>query len=127
MKIEKSVQKYYILQLSSPKDKYEKVKDSNPTIFKIKAQKNQNLIGVVKLNNMIPVPSCAYKKLEIEKITDSKYKYLLQNQIKVMKVNLSSIKTKANLMYDLVVNKGNKFRTVVSKSLNKLSITLLQS
>ena len=69
---------------------------------------------------MIPVPSCAYKKLEIEKITDSKYKYLLQNQIKFMKVNLSSIKTKANLMYDLVVNKGNKFYCRISNDYFKL-------
>ena len=110
----------FFAPLSSPKDKYEKVKDSNPTIFKIKAPKNQNLIGVVKLNNMIPAPSCAYKKLEIEKITDSKYKYLLQNQIKFMKVNLSSIKTKASIMYHLVVNKGNKFYCRISNDFAKL-------
>lgn len=63
----------YFAPLSSPKPKYEKMSESNPTLFKIKKE-HQDLIGVVRLNNMLPVPDKSLSKVNFEKIPDHKYK-----------------------------------------------------
>lgn len=110
----------YYAPLSSPKDKYRAMSGNNPTLFKIEKINSKKLIGVVRLNNMIPVPDFALKKVIFNEVGDSNYKYLLINQLKIMKVNLSTIQEKANLMYDLVVNKGNKFYCRISNDYSKL-------
>ena len=108
--------KNYFAPLSSDKNlKYKNIKDTNPTVFKL-ITKNDNYLGVVKLNNMIPV-----NKPELYEITkddllkkDSKYQNLLNTQRIVINHNVSGIQQKADLLYKLVVENKNEFYSQVS-------------
>ena len=108
--------KNYFAPLSSDKNlKYKNIKDTNPTVFKL-ITKNDNYLGVVKLNNMIPV-----NKSELYEITkddllkkDSKYQNLLNTQRIVINHNVAGIQQKADLLYKLVVENKNEFYSQVS-------------
>ncbi|WP_425059017.1 Endoribonuclease ToxN [Sporomusa carbonis] len=95
-------QKYYA-PLSSPKLKYEKISEKAPDIFKID---NGNL-GVINLNNMIPVPDNEIIRIDIESIDDEKYKNLLRNQAKFINSNHEKIKKKAKVLYSIVKSNTN--------------------
>ncbi len=107
--------KNYFAPLSSDKNlKYKNIKDTNPTVFKL-ITKNDNYLGVVKLNNMIPV-----NKSELYEITkddllkkDSKYQNLLNTQRIVINHNVAGIQQKADLLYKLVVENKNEFYSQV--------------
>ncbi|HDX0980405.1 TPA: type III toxin-antitoxin system ToxN/AbiQ family toxin [Pasteurella multocida] len=104
----------YFAPLSSPKEKYAKIADSNPTLFKILKKDNKTLLGVIRLNNMIPVPERAVNKIYINTITDNNYKNLLLSQRRIIIFNTDKILRKAEKMYYLVVNKKNKFYSSLS-------------
>lgn len=110
----------YFAPLSSPKEKYKAMSYSNPTLFKIEKGSNKKLIGVVRLNNMIPVPDMALIRVDFAKVKDLEYKNLLESQYRIMQNNLSNIKDKAQSIYDLVVNKKNDFYRNLSNDFTKL-------
>lgn len=109
----------YFAPLSSPKEKYQRMSDSNPTLFKIE-KSNKKMIGVVRLNNMIPVPKKSLHKLEFNKIKDSNYRNLIKDQYKIISTNADKVQSKAESIYDLVVNKRNEFYSNLSNDFSKL-------
>lgn len=68
--------KNYFAPLTSPKKKHLNMKDSQDFI-KIK----NGELGAINLNNMIPIPSTELEKIDINNISDDKYRQLLKKQI----------------------------------------------
>ena len=66
----------YFAPLSSPKTKHEKMKNTQPDVYKI----DNGRLGIVNINNMIPTPKECLKEV-IPTVKDEKYKNLLQNQL----------------------------------------------
>ncbi|HHR5929650.1 TPA: type III toxin-antitoxin system ToxN/AbiQ family toxin [Providencia alcalifaciens] len=114
--------KNYFAPLSSDKNlKYKSIKETNPTVFKL-ITTNNNYLGVIKLNNMIPV-----NKSELNEITkndllekDSKYQKLLNTQRIVINHNVAGIQQKAEQLYKLVVENKNEFYSQVSAKFTEL-------
>jgi len=89
--------KYYA-PLSSPKEKYFKMNDKQLDLHKL----NKGKLGVINLNNMIPVPDSAVIRFNIEDEPDIKYKNLLRNQAKIIKSEQAIITHKAKTLYSVV-------------------------
>jgi protein AbiQ len=68
----------YVVPLSSPKEKHFKMKNS---IDFLKINYKNQLIGVLNFNNMFPVPKGFYTILNINSVSDIKYRDLLQNEL----------------------------------------------
>ena len=91
--------KEYIAPLGSPKPKHLTMKN-NIDFIKI----DNGKLGVINLNNMIPVNFNVIKKIPIDEIQNQKYRTLLDNQHNWIKSNQDMIKHKANTLYQKVVN-----------------------
>ena len=114
--------KDYFAPLSSDKNlKYKSIKKSNPTVYKLITH-NNHYLGVIKLNNMIPVKSSELKQLTKEIIAekDIKYQKLLNAQRIVINSNEDKIKQKAELLYRLVVEQKNDFYCKVATKFPQL-------
>lgn len=114
--------KDYFAPLSSDKNqKYKAIKESNPTVYKLVTH-NNNYLGVIKLNNMIPVKKSELNQITRESISekDSKYKKLLNTQRIVINSNEDKIKQKAELLYRLVVEQKNDFYSQISAKFSQL-------
>lgn len=114
--------KDYFAPLSSDKNlKYKNIKDSNPTVYKL-VTNNNNYLGVVKLNNMIPVQESELHKITKENIAEKEIKYqkLLNTQRIVINKNEDKIQQKATLLYKLVVEHKNDFYCQVSAKFSQL-------
>lgn len=98
----------YYAPLSSPKKKHRYLKE-NVDLLKIQRGK----LGVINLNNMIPVPEGYQERLILSSIKDEKYRRLLYFQKEWIKENSFMIQKKANCLYELA--KQNK----LDKSLKK--------
>lgn len=96
-------EKKYYAPLSSPKSKHKSISDKALDIFKIDGGR----LGVINLNNMIPVPDTAVIRLDIENEPDEKYKNLLRNQAKIIHSKHDDIKKKAKRLYG-IVNSGSQ-------------------
>ena len=68
----------YVVSLSSPKEKHFKMKNS---IDFLKINYKDQLIGVLNFNNMFPVPKGFYTILNINDVSDTKYRDLLKNEL----------------------------------------------
>ena len=68
----------YVVPLSSPKEKHSKMKNS---IDFLKINYKDQLIGVLNFNNMFPVPKEFYSILNINDVSDTKYRDLLKNEL----------------------------------------------
>ena len=97
--------KKYYAPLSSPKPKHLKIKDKAPDIVKIDGGK----LGVINLNNMIPVPDSEVNIIDIERIPDEKYKNLLRKQADFIGSHEKLIIKKAERLYK-IVNSGKQPR-----------------
>ena len=64
----------YFVPLSSPKPKHNRM-SKNITFKKI--EKDEHLFAVLNINNMIPVPMNLCKEIDIDNISDTSYKHLL--------------------------------------------------
>jgi protein AbiQ len=93
--------KKYYAPLASPKPKYSRINDNAPDLFKI----DNGRLGVINLNNMIPVPDSEITRIDIEKEKDEKYKNLLRNQANFIISKRKKIIDKAKLLYS-IVNSG---------------------
>lgn len=108
--------KTYFAPLSSDKNlKYKNIKNSNPTVFKL-ITNNDNYLGVIKLNNMIPVNETELHQMTSESIAEKEIKYrkLLNTQRRVINHNEEKIQKKAELLYKLVVKDKNSFYANIS-------------
>lgn len=84
----------YIAPLASPKEKHKSMKN-NIDFFKLE---NGDL-GVINLNNMIPVYKENIVEYNFEERHNRKYSILLRKQIRFINKNEDVIKNKANKLY----------------------------
>jgi len=110
--------RFFFAPLTSPKEKHLRLRDSDPTTFKIKH--NGKFLGSILLNNMIPVKQSNVTKIKIEGIEEPYYKGLLRKDYQVIVNNQDTIKHKASILYKSVVNKESKYFTKVSCDFLKL-------
>jgi protein AbiQ len=93
----------YFAPLSSPKEKHKNLKN-NIDFIKIDGGK----LGVINLNNMIPVCKNNYEVINLNKklkdISQIKYQILLQNQLSWVNKNGSEILSKAINLYQKYLN-----------------------
>ena len=116
--------KPYCIPLTSPKDKFKK--KSQIDIIKIfdESKKNENgapkLIGVLNINNMIPVNKDVISKIDLS-VTDkddakrANYKHLMQKQIRWCRNNSEVICNRANKVYKLVTQEPEKNKNLVKR------------
>lgn len=88
----------YFAPMSSPKPKHHNIHSSAPDIYKIK----NGVLGVININNMIPIKNDVAYIVDIESVTDTQYKQLLQKQIRELKLNKDFIIKKAKKLYKMI-------------------------
>lgn len=93
----------YIAPLASPKEKHKSMKN-NIDFFKLE---NGDL-GVINLNNMIPVHKENIVEYNFEERHNRKYSILLTKQIRFINKNEDVIKNKANKLYNKIIS-GRSF------------------
>jgi protein AbiQ len=89
--------KNYYAPLASPKPKHLKISNKAPDIVKI----DNGELGVINLNNMIPVPESEIINFNINNVEDEKYKNLLRDQVKYIQLNRKNIIKKAKRLYSI--------------------------
>ena len=97
--------KKYCIPLSSPKDKHRTMK--NGIDFHKILKDNGELVGVLNLNNMIPVRDDVIQKVDIgihpsDNPAVRRYKKLVANQLSYCRKNQDVIVSKANRLYRMV-------------------------
>ena len=116
--LQRENQKYFV-PLSSPKEKHlkfielEKENRLPIDVFLIKELRSDKLIGILNINNMIPVRDNVIETFNMKKDKDytllqKEYLYCIKNQKNIIK--------KANIVYDLVT-KHNK-KSLIKRSCN---------
>lgn len=88
----------YYAPMSSPKPKHSRISSAALDVYKI----DDGKLGVININNMIPVLSCAIVPVNISSISDEKYRLLLENQARNIKIESEKILKKANKLYKAV-------------------------
>ncbi len=96
----------YFAPLSSPKPKHKRLSNKSLDVFKLK----DGELGIVNLNNMIPVCDKAIIEFDINNlpdkdIKDMQYKVLLQEQVREIRKHEIRIIKKAKILYQQVVYK----------------------
>ncbi len=86
----------YFAPMFSPKQQHSKYK-ANATHINI-----DNNLGMIKLNNMIPVNEKNLRLIEFNKIQDKKYRNLLIQQNNFIQLNTDKIRDMANKLYEFV-------------------------
>ena len=118
--------KKYFVPLSSPKEKHKLMKE-NLDIVKIK----KGELGIINLNNMIPVIDDKKYKSESEK--ERKYFRLLQEQLNYCEKNREFIERKAEKIYEIsqkdykeltktekkILSRSNNFK-ILEKAIEKI-------
>lgn len=99
----------YFAPLSSPKDSDYVFIDGKKTIrrsvvpiirmTRANAAGEEELMGTIKLSNMIPVPDVAIIEYDIDREADEKYKDLVSNELMYIKKNYSRIAGNAATLY----------------------------
>ena len=87
----------YFAPLSSPKPKHKLIHSNALDVHKI----DGGMLGIINLNNMIPVPEACLIKVDIGAIKDMKYKTLLQKQVRAINKQGNRIGQKATKLYNL--------------------------
>lgn len=88
--------KYYT-PFTSPKEKHKSMKNSKD-FRKI----NQGIYGAINFNNMIPVVEEALVLIDIDNLSDCKYRRLLQNQYKCIKKDREQIEKTASKLREIL-------------------------
>lgn len=101
--------KQYCIPLSSPKKKHDQMK--NTVDFHRVLDSDGKIIGVLDLNNMIPVRQDVIQKIDIQitskdSLAERNYKNLVKDQLTFCQKNQDIIISKANKLYNMV-NKKN--------------------
>lgn len=104
----------YLAPLTSYKQKQDSIKSSLPTVLKIHERTDStNKLGMVQINNMIPVLDRVINLLDIEAQRNA-YKDLLYKQYEFLKQHKAELEGKAGKLYELVVNKNHAFYSRIS-------------
>ena len=93
----------YFASMFSPKQQHSKYK-ANVTHVRI----GENL-GMIKLNNMIPVNKENLKYIDFKEIQDKKYKLLLIQQNNFIQLNTEKIRNMADKLYKFVTVDKKEF------------------
>ena len=100
--------------MTSYKEKQDSLKSGNPTLFKMHEDGvPENKLGMVQLNNMIPVLDSEITELDIES-KEEEYQELLKKQLIYLKKNKDIIQKKASKLHYLVVVKKHPFSMKMS-------------
>ena len=92
----------FLAPLTSHKPKHDSIRSSNVTVFKMHERGNpDNKLGMISLNNMIPVLDAEIALLDIES-QSPKYKKLLHKQYEFIKANADEIKDRAAKLHHQV-------------------------
>ena len=101
----------YFVPLSSPKAKHSMMKES---LTFIKLIDNDELIAVLNLNNMIPVPESEFREIDFNSITDRKYKILLQKEYNICKTKQNKIARNARLIRQFCLSNEERHQRLLS-------------
>lgn len=104
----------YFAPLGSPKPKHIKMKETSDFI-KI----NNGNLGIINLNNMIPVLSNNVVEINIRAISDKKYATLLDSQIRWIERNNELLISKSFKLYKIITEKEN---TIFHKRSNNFKL-----
>lgn len=96
----------YLAPLTSPKTKHIRMRDGEDFI---KIQGGE--MGVINLNNMIPVPKQEMKKIEVEEIKNLRYANLLKKQLGWCEEHEEEIKAKAVQLYQKEIKENRAKET----------------
>ena len=118
------------MPLTSPKDKF-RDKKSSVDFIKIFDESKKlkggryKLIGVININNMIPVTDNVISRIDLSIKKDDTpavrhYKELMQNQLRWCRKNVDVIENRANKVYRLVVTQPDK-RSLQFKKLERIA------
>ncbi|ART78727.1 hypothetical protein B4U37_21690 (plasmid) [Sutcliffiella horikoshii] len=88
----------YCAPLTSPKPKHKKMSDKQPDIYKVDSGK----LGLINLNNMIPVTESVIIRIDINKEPQEDYRNLMTKQMIHIRKDEDLIKKKANKLYKIV-------------------------
>lgn len=91
--------KLYFAPISSPKLKHLKMKQSIDFM-----KLDEGNLGVVNLNNMIPVKKDFYNEIDFEQISDLRYRRLLKKQYYYLNRNKESLYSFSRRLYKLYIN-----------------------
>jgi len=116
----------YCIPLTSPKDKF-KFKKSQIDFIKIfdEGRRDENnqfkLIGVLNINNMIPVTDAVITKIDLSIHKNDtpevkRSKVLMQKQLAWCRNHVDVITNRAQKVYDLVVNTPDKNKNLTKRS-----------
>ncbi|RRO22892.1 type III toxin-antitoxin system ToxN/AbiQ family toxin [Pectobacterium zantedeschiae] len=95
----------FLAPLTSYKEKQDKIPNSSPLIFKMYELGNEeNKLGMVQINNMVPVLSSEVEILDLS-VLDTKYQNLLNLQQQFLRKNQEELQKKASKLYK-IVSKG---------------------
>jgi len=92
--------KQYYAPMSSPKPKHAKISGKALDIYKLDGGK----LGVINLNNMIPVLGSVIIDIDIRQEPDIRYRTLLMNQARIIRAEGDKIKKKAQVLYKIVLS-----------------------
>ena len=90
----------YCAPMSSPKPKHLRIANDAPDVIKI----DQGQLGIINLNNMIPVIPSAIFPIDISQIPDPQYRELLRKQSRFIRAHEPTIMKKAIRLYRIVIS-----------------------
>lgn len=115
----------YLAPLTSYKPKQDKMKNS-PSFLKIHDRSDtSNKLGMIQLNNMLPVVDEVISLLDME-AQETKYRAMLYKQYEFLKHQESTLKKKADKLYQLVVIKQHPHFVKVSCNFKALEAVYLE-
>lgn len=85
----------YFAPMSSPKLKHRKLRGID--VYRI----DDGRLGIVNLNNMLPVPEACIRLVDIAHEADGKYKALLEKQLRLLRADKEKLFKKARKLYNL--------------------------
>ena len=110
----------FFAPLTSYKPKQDKISSGNLSAFKIYEKENpENKLGMIKLNNMIPVLDSQIQLLDID-AQSPKYKDLLYLQYEFIGLNAPRITQRAEKLFTQVTSFRTPFYVKISCNFSKL-------
>ncbi len=106
----------YFVPLSSPKPKHNRMSE-NITFKKI--EKDGHLFAVLNINNMIPVPLNLCKEIDIDNISDTYYKHLLNQEYFICKRKKRDIMKSAGIVHKCICEEPESHEKMLSRE-NKI-------
>lgn len=110
----------YFVPFSSPKAKHERMED-NYTFVKLMKRDNK-ILSVLNINNMIPVPKGKYRAIDFKTIKEQHYKYLLQDEYRAVRHKGIQIIRNARVVHKFVCEEPEKHPRMVKLSCDFLKL-----